>query len=77
MKAPSTICLTCLWALLTGCNVYGGRGAAGSHLAEICSAALPGTECDLLVSDDGKTRVVSHCSQERDGSLVCGTTDDR
>jgi hypothetical protein len=76
MKAPKAIALTCLLALVTGCDLYGGRRAQGAHLGEVCSAALPGTDCDLLVSDDGKSRVVSHCHQEHDGSLVCSTSDD-
>ncbi len=43
-------------------------------LAEVCSAAMPGTACDLAVSG-GDSPVVSHCTKQHDGSLVCDSPD--
>jgi hypothetical protein len=62
----------CLWVLLSACDLSGVRGAEYPP-AEICAeAALPGTKCDLLISN-GKPPVVSHCWKQDDGSLVCGS----
>jgi hypothetical protein len=63
----------CALVLLLGCDLPGGRGAT-HPLTEICSDAMPGTECDLLVTE-GRPPVVSHCVKRDDGSLVCNSGD--
>jgi hypothetical protein len=59
--------------VLSACDLSGLHGAARSP-ADVCSNAMPGTQCDLLISD-GRPPVVSHCRKYDDGSLVCNSDD--
>lgn len=55
----------------SACDAVSVRTASNtSQPAEVCSAAKPGTECDLVVAD-GDQPVVSHCHKLNDGSLLC------
>lgn len=57
--------------VLSACDTMGARSASdASAPAEVCSAAKPGTACDLVIAA-GPPAIVAHCHKQDDGSLVC------
>lgn len=73
MKYALALLVTSL-ALPACGDAMGVRSASDTSAPpELCSAAKPGSECDLVITE-GDPPVVSHCHKQDDGSLFCPGT---
>jgi hypothetical protein len=57
-------------AALPACDQVMSGPITDPHLVGVCSDAIPGTTCDLAVSE-GKAPALSRCAKLPDGSLLC------